>query len=253
MKNRYTKSVCVLLIILLTTCNEVQSQSLTGVTGLLNIPSADMQEDGTFFAGINYINQHAFRNFEREPYNRYAWYLDITFLPFLEINFRSTTYKISDDKYNADRMASVKLRVLRERKYWPAIVIGGNDIYTPASGGGNQFFVSAYVVATKHIPVKKSDIGLTLGYGFKVHQHIQYDGFFGGISFSPSFLRQLNLIAEYDGNNYNLGGNILFFKHLLVFAMAHDLKYFSGGIAYRVYLLNYYKKNRKKKKNLKAN
>ena len=113
--------------------------------------------------------------------------------------------------------------------------------------------ISAYIVATKHILVEKSEFGFTLGYGFNVHQHIQNKGIFGGISFSPSFLRQFNLIAEYDGKNYNLGGNILFFKHLFVFAMAHDFKYFSGGIAYRVYLLNYYKKNRQKKKNLKDN
>ena len=88
---------------------------------------------------------------------------------------------------------------------------------------------------------------------FNFYKNVENAGIFGGLSFSPSFLRQLNVIGEYDGSNFNLGGNILFFKHLFVFAMAHDLQYFSGGIAYRVYLLNYYKKRRKKKKDLKAN
>ena len=246
---RSPKSIYIFLLIFLM-CNAAsQGQSLNGLTGLLNIPSADMQEDGTFYAGVNYINQQTIHNFPGDPYDRYAWYFDITFLPFLEVNFRSTTFKVGNDsveKYNVDRMASVRLRILRERKYWPAIVIGNHDLYTTVTGGGNQYFSAAFIVATKHIAAGKSDFGFTVGYGFNVHRNIQYDGIFGGISFSPSFYRQLNLIAEYDGNNYNLGFNILLFKHLFIFAMANDLRYFSGGIAYRVYLLNYYKKNKKK-------
>ena len=58
----------------------------------------------------------------------------------------------------------------------------------------------------------------------------------------------MTLIAEYDGQGFNLGGNILFFKHLFVYAMAQDVKYFSGGIAYRVYLLNRVKEKAKKRK-----
>lgn len=225
-------------------------QSLNGLTGLLNIPSADMQEDGTFFAGVNYINQVTIQNYQGDPFDRYAWYFDITFLPFLEVNFRSTTLKNPEDhskKYNVDRMASLKLRVLKERKYWPAIVIGAHDVYKLFPGNGNQFFTALYIVATKHLSVGKSDFSFTLGYGFNVHENIQYDGVFGGISYSPSFLRQMNIIAEYDGNTFNLGGNVLLFKHLYLFGMVQDFRYLSGGIAYRIYLLNYYKRNKNNK------
>jgi hypothetical protein len=224
----------------------IYGQSLIGITGLLNIPSADMQDDGTLYAGVNYINQNSYVSVDPEPYDRYAWYFDITFFKFLEVNFRSTTYRYDTNSYNVDRALSLKARVLRERKYWPAIVIGSNDAFQPDSYGGNQFFVSTYVVLTKHIPVKKSEFAITLGYGYNFQEQTGFEGLFGGVSFSPGFLRQMNLIAEYDGRNFNLGGNVLFFKHLFVFGMVHDLKHFSGGLAYRLYLMNYYKRNKKK-------
>jgi hypothetical protein len=232
-------------------------QSLFGTTGWLNIPSAEMQEDGTFFLGGSYINSQYIDNYGSGDYECLTYYFDLTFLPFLEISFGNTrllNYN-EGDNYTVDRRFSFRVRPLKERKYVPAIVLGAHDVYTSIQAGAdfNQYFNSIYIVATKHIPVKRSEFGLTLGYGFDFFNSNQFIGLFGGVSFSPSFARQLKLIAEYDGQGINIGGNVLCFKHLFLYAMLHDFKHFSGGLAYRVYLLNKVKKKRNTRKSTDSN
>lgn len=240
----------VFIIVLLIGMSGANAQTLLGTTGWLNIPTAEMQEDGTFYIGASYIDQNYLDNFHGGKYNVISYYFDLTFLPFLEINFGNTRILDNIDNNNTvDRRFSFRFRPLRERKYVPAIVIGVHDIYTSIAKEKeyNQYFSAIYIVLTKHIPVNKSEFGVTLGYGFDVFRNNRFTGLFGGVSFSPGFYRPLKFIAEYDGKSINLGGNVLLFKHLFLYAMLSDVKYFSGGLAYRVYLLNKFKKKRKKK------
>jgi hypothetical protein len=212
----------------------VDGQSLTGVTGLLNSMSANMQKDGTFYTGVNYLNRNYVKQFERGKYNCLIFYFDMTFLPFLELNFRNTRLLDDPDPTNTvDRMVSVRLRVLKEKKYWPSIVIGANDIFTQATKG-NQYFGALYIVGTKNFPAKRSELGLTLGYAFPIFKKNQFIGVFGGVTFSPSFLRQLTLMAEYDSRSFNIGGSVLFFKHLYVFALLQGMDCLTGGAAFRI-------------------
>ena len=237
-----------IIIVCLATFSGLQSQSLLGTTGWLNIPTAEMQEDGTFYLGASFIDKNYIEDYGSGEYNVLTYYFDLTFLPFLEIGFgNSRLLDFQSDSYTVDRRFSFRFRPLRERKYIPAIVIGAHDIYTSIvnKSNTNQYFSSVYIVATKHIPVKSSEFGLTLGYGFNIFRVNQFVGFFGGVSFSPGFYRPLKFIAEYDANSFNIGGNVLLFNHLFVYVMLSDFKYFSGGLAYRVYLLNNYKKKRK--------
>jgi hypothetical protein len=224
-----------------------EAQSLTGVTGLLNIPSADMQKDGTFYTGSNYLNRNYVRDYGYGKYNCVIWYFDLTFLPFLEINFRSTR-RIGDPdpSHTVDRMFSGKLRVLKEGKYWPSVVLGGNDVVTTGKIS-NQFFGAAYLVMTKNFKIKNNTLGGTLGYSYPLFRHNQFDGFFGGISFSPSFLRQLTIMAEYDTRTFNIGGSVLFFKHLYIFALLQGFEGFSGGIAFKVSAFSGFKTQKQNK------
>jgi hypothetical protein len=226
-----------------------EAQSLTGVTGLLNAPSANMQKDGTFFMGANYLNRNYIYDLANGKYNCLIYYFDLTFLPFLEINFRNTRELDNPDhSHTVDRMLSAKLRVLKERKYWPSIVLGANDILTTALGE-NQNFGALYAVATKNITVRKNEIGVTLGYAVHLSyfRHEQFTGIFGGVSFSPSFLRQLTLMAEYDSRNFNVGGSVLFFKHLYLFALLQGMESVSGGAALKISVFSGFKSKTKKK------
>ena len=245
---RKSISIIVLLLGIYVSSN---AQSLLGTTGWLNIPTAEMQEDGTFYFGGSFLNQNYLEEFGSTDYHNITYYLDLTFLPFLEVSFGNTRILDNIEKNNTvDRRFSFRFRPLRERKYVPAIVIGAHDIYTSIAKEKetNQYFSSVYIVLTKHIPVKRSEFGVTLGYGFDVFRNNQFLGLFGGVSFSPGFYRPLKFIAEYDGKTINLGANVLLFKHLFIYAVYSDFKYFSGGLAYRVYLLNNVKKKRKDRK-----
>lgn len=218
------------------------AQPIEGMTGLMKIPSAEMQRDGTFILGGNYLPDAI----TPEPfnYNTGNYYFNITFLPFIEFTFRETIL-IWDGNHNQDRSFGLRLRPLKESRYFPSIVIGGNDLYTTSQnlgstleGKGNEFFNVIYGVATKHFHLKNNQIGLTFGYGNGGVMKQNLNGVFGGISFAPAFFPAMKLMADYDADVVSAGAEVLFFKHLYLVGMAYDLKYFAGGLAYRFYLKN---------------
>ena len=187
-----------------------------------------------FYTGVNYLNRNFVNSYGKGKFDCLIYYFDMTFLPFLEINFRNTRQLDNPDTaHTVDRMFSGKMRVLKERKYWPAIAIGANDVFTQATHT-NQYFGACYLVATKNFSFGRNVLGTTLGYAFPVFKSNQFDGIFGGITFSPGFLRQLTIMAEYDSRNFNIGGSVLFFRHLYAFALLQGMKSLSGGVACRV-------------------
>jgi hypothetical protein len=241
------KSILLAFLLLSVSISGTEAQSLTGITGLLNAPSANMQKDGTFYMGANYLNRNYINAYGNGKYNCLIYYFDLTFLPFLEINFRNTRQLNNPDlTHTVDRMLSFRLRVLKERKYWPSIVLGVNDLYTSALIG-NQYFGAVYAVATKNILVKKNEFGATFGYALPFFKNNQFVGFFGGVTFSPSFLRQLTLMAEYDSRNFNIGGSVLFFKHLYFFALLQGMESVSGGVAFKVSAFSGFKSKKQQK------
>ena len=239
------KSITLIFFLLAVSFSGSEAQSLTGITGLLNAPSANMQKDGTFYMGANYLNRNYINAYGKGKYNCLIYYFDLTFLPFFEVNFRNTRQLDNPDhSHTVDRMISLRLRVLKERKYRPSIVLGVNDLYTGAVIG-NQYFGAVYAVATKNLLVKKNEIGVTFGYALPFFKNSQFTGFFGGVTFSPSFLRQLTLMAEYDSKYFNVGGSVLFFKHLYIFAVLQGMESISGGVAFKVAAFSGFKsKNR---------
>lgn len=63
-----------------------------------------------------------------------------------------------------------------------------------------------------------------------------WNGVVGGITYRPSFARNLRAIAEYTGNEINVGADYLLWKHLFLQATLQDGKYFSGGVCFCVNL-----------------
>ena len=123
------------------------AQFTTGTTGLLNMPTAEMQRDKTFMFGGGFLEKHATP--ARWTYNTLNYYINITLFPWLEVAYDCTLHKAMkcDPVYgcgfwvpstygkfvNQDRNFSVRLRLLKEGQWWkymPAIVIGSNDVTT---------------------------------------------------------------------------------------------------------------------------
>jgi len=214
----------------------LKGQVSSGSTGLLNIPSAEMQTDGTFLFGTNYLSEEFTP--EKFSYNTGNYFLNVTFLPFLEVTYRCTLFKtIETGKYTQqDRTFTVRMRLLKERKYLPSLVLGGNDLYSEESDGRDQYLGSLYAVATKNIETRFFSLGLSFGRGFKAYNGGQMDGFFGGISISPNRIKELSFMAEYDSKKVNVGASVLLFKHLYLHSFLYDCKYPVGGLAYKIYL-----------------
>lgn len=217
------------------------SQAIEGTSGYMNIPSAEMRTDGTFIFGANYL-PNAITPSPYFDYNTENYFFNFTFLPFVEFTYRETLMK-SEGVHNQDRSFGLRLRLLKETKLLPSIVAGGNDLYSTGQKLGstflsksNKFFNSTYLVGTKHLLLKGTQLGLNLGFGISGVQKMNLDGFFGGISFEPSFLPTMRVMAEYDSKVFSAGVEKLFFKHLYLFGMAYHLKYLAGGLAYRIYL-----------------
>lgn len=208
------------------------AQPTLGTTGLLNIPTAEMQIDGTFIIGANYLPDPIISN-KLFKYDTGNYYFDLTFLPFLEVSYKLTLLKVGRDKFNQDRSVAVRGLLLKESKSIPAIVVGMDDIYS-SSENGNHFFKSFYSVATKSFKWNPVNVSLTIGQRAESIKSFTHGAFFTGCSLNLVEIESLKLLAEYDGNVFNAGASLLLFRHLKIQAFAYDLKYLTGGIQYSI-------------------
>ncbi len=223
-----------ILLLLVYSCT-LNAQSTAGVTGLLNSPSADMPADGTIKIGGNILNKTLTP--DRWNYNTVNYFVNITFLPFIETSLTNTAFDLwNEGRFsNVDRSINVRIRPLKEGKYWPSIVIGSNDLITTSSNlitqvDGNRFFGKAYIALSKHFDFGGHIIGFHAAYNYVVSSSLSIDfPLSGGISYSPSFYRGFNLIGEYDTNNFNIGANFLVFKYLYFQVLMQNFKYPSVG------------------------
>ena len=229
------------------------SQLTYGTIGLLHAPPAEMQRDKTFMVGGNFLNK------ELTPptwyYHTYNYFLNVTVFPFLEVAYTCTLFKAEalglkpygySGFTNQDRYFSARLRVLKEGQFWkymPAVVLGTSDPFTSSGGGqvgtteGNGYYSRFYIAASKHIPVVgKEEIGVHLSYLYNNRKEYKLNGFALGVTYNPSFHPQLRVIAEYDSKDFALGATYLLFKHLHVQVEMQRMKYFSGGLTYKIHL-----------------
>lgn len=239
------------------------AQFTHGTTGLLNMPTADMQRDKTFMLGSGFLEHHVTPT--RWFYNTYNYYLNITFLPWLEVSYDMTLFKsMENDRYaqgywvpstygkfvNQDRHFSVRLRALKEGQLWkymPAIVVGCNDLTTSNAGAddgsgyktvestGNGFWNRYYIAATKHINFY-GELGLHLAYVYNNRDDYPLNGPCIGVNYHPAFHRPLNFMAEYDSKSINIGlGYSLWKEHINFIGELNRCKYPSVGIYFKVF------------------
>jgi len=223
--------------------NNIICQSLTGTTGYYNIPSAEIFTDKSMFIGSNLLNKE-YKKWGNPHYHAMDFFTTLTFVPFVELSVRFTRMiDLPKSEYlgtNGDRMASARIRVLNEHKYWPAIILGFQNFFTTLQSGDASHFNSTYLVATKNfkIPYVLENVGITAGYGsdFLTASDYQFIGLFGGIKITPRFLNFLELILEYDAEKWNTGARITILKHLVLLGGMEGMDAFSGGLSYRFIL-----------------
>ena len=225
------------------------AQSLTGVPGLVTIPTAEMAEDGTFTAGYHFLN-HPYRTFYPDDpfggmakYHAHAPYASLVFLPFLELNLRLTRSATNDlrEDYLGDRFVGVRVQALRETSMWPAVVVGAHDFV-----GRSRRFAATYVAVSKtmHPPVV-DHVSLHLGYGPRLlgsesnesdsfTKRYQFDGLFGGVAVAP--VPGLRLMVEYDSHQLSGGVDAVLWKGLRILVGIVGFEALSGGVGYTLTL-----------------
>lgn len=257
------KRLLIIGSLLLLLSSSVKAQFTYGTTGLLHMPTADMQQDKTFMAGGGYLNKHATP--DRWTYDTWNYYINFTFFPWMEIAYTCTIF----DEWarggkvymkNQDRNFSGRLRLWKEgwwKDWTPQIVVGGNDVlHGSAEGGdigsvegtserGNTFFQRYYIAATKHLSWH-GEWGIHAAYVYSKRIGHKFNGPAIGVDYQFALpevstlnkvVNGLNLMGEYDSKFVNVGARYTIWKdHINVIAELRECKYPSVGVYFKVHL-----------------
>lgn len=205
---------------------QIPAQTVFGNKGLISIPTAEMNDNGTFMGGGNFLPKGII-GVSNWDYNSWNYYVNATFLSFWDVGFRFTGLKLQSGKFNQDRSVYTKIRPLKEGRWMPAIAVGCEDLKL-AKFNSNNYHMKLYLTASKTFDFNKHKLGCSLGYMYRnksdKHHFIQ-----GGIYYTPGFAKDLRIMLEYDGRNANMGAQYLLFRHLALTAATYHFSSFTGG------------------------
>lgn len=214
-----------------------QAQFADCSTGLLQMPTAEMQEDGTFMITNNFLNKHSLAT-SGWNYNTFQYGVAVSFWGRVELGYVCTIFNGAWDPRpeeekserlkilrNQDRHFTGRVRLLREGEFgldWmPALVVGISDPTTGSGGGeytsgdvsgtGNGYFNRNFIVLTKHFSTPWGQLGAHAGYQFNRRKDYYINAPCLGVNWKPIWLQNkgildtLDCIAEFDSRTVNLG------------------------------------------------
>ncbi len=213
------------------------SQSLTGTTGLISIPTAEIAEDRQVIFGASLLHRK-YLDYTDRKFNAMAYYVTLGYLPFLEVSLRFTRRDYPPELRNSsvgDRMLSLRVQVLKEGKYIPMFSLGCHDVGTTLDKGSARHFNCLFLTLSKNFLIEgvSDEIGLHVGYGSDCMESVNHEftGIFGGVLFKLNSFADLML--EFDSEKINGGARVLIFNRIrLLFSMIH-FDVFSFGASYR--------------------
>ena len=228
-----------------------RAQQFLGTSGLLHVPSAEMHHEGDAFLGIHYLDKHMTPDtgfmYLGEKYNTFDYYVSLAPFKWVEVSYvcveRAHSMSHGEiTKWGKDRSASFKVRPLEEGRYWPALAIGCNDFATSVFKKNRSdvqlYFMNVYLAATKHFTFGGNELGVTVAYRHYLRGYnAKWNGLVGGVTFRPAFFPQARVVAEYTGNEFLMGMDVLLWRHLRLQASVKDFKYVNAGLALQFNLL----------------
>ena len=246
MGNRIVSIIAAMLLM-----TGASAQQYTGMGGLIQVPSADMDTVPVAHIGAHYVDQHMVPDrvkLDGKKYNTWTNYLTIQPFRWIEIGYGYTLWKFHKNKdpkaevgfYAKDRYFSVRVQPIREARWWPSVVLGGNDVWGSGDEGqsSSNYYKNFYVALSKHVEVEGQWIGAHIAYRkWKRDYNRKWDGVVGGITVQPSFYRPLRFIAEWDGCEPNVGVDCTLFRYVMLQASLQNMQYFSGGVCLRIPLV----------------
>jgi exopolysaccharide biosynthesis protein YbjH len=226
------KNIILSFVMVIIVCTVTFAQSVIGVTGYVRIPTAQFNDDKSIVFGTSFLPKK-YLDYTKREYDAIAVYTTLTFLPFLEVNFRLSSY-LGYHEYTIDRMPSIRLQLLKERKWYPSVVIGIHDF------GDAMNFSSSYIVCTRTFNIENTGLQLqgTIGYGTKklLEENNEFIGLFGGASVMWDRLKFIQLMCDYDGITINPGIRTTILKRLNVLVGLQGGVVFTGTVSYGLFL-----------------
>lgn len=226
---------------------QASAQEYTGITGMMHVPTAEMAPVGTARVGAFFLNGEFTPDkmvVGGEKYPTFNHVLAIAPFSWVELSYVCTLLKFHKNVdatqpvgyYGKDRHFCVKLRPLKEGKYWPALAIGAQD---PANTTEkeNTYFRNYYIAASKHLDIRGHELGVHLAYRYyRSDLNAKWRGVVGGITYRPAFAPNSRAMLEYTGNDVNVAVDCYLWRLLFVQAGLQNGKYFSGGLMLRIQL-----------------
>ena len=220
-------------------------QQYLGTPGLIHVPTADMDTVGLARIGGHYVAKEMIPDgmkFDGEKFNSWTNYLSITPFQWVEVGYGYTLWKLHKNLnkqeksgfYAKDRYFSLRLQPVSENRWWPSVVVGGNDVWGSGEKGESKsnYFRNFYVALSKHLEWGGYRIGGHVAYRhWKRDYNDKWNGLVGGITVQPSFYRPLRVMAEWDGNEVNMGVDCRVFKYFLLQCGLIDMRHFNGGLS----------------------
>lgn len=227
------------------------AQQYTGMGGLIHVPSADMDSVPVAHLGAHYIDKSMvpdIMTLDGKKYNSWTNYLTVQPFRWLEVGYGYTLWKFHRNHnrkaevgfYSKDRYFSLRIQPIREKKWWPSVVVGGNDVVGSGNNGSSvsNNIKNFYIAFSKHIMFMGQYIGAHIAYRkYRQSFNNKWNGVVGGLTIQPSFYRPLRFIAEWNGCDANVGVDCTLFRYVMLQASLQNMQNFSGGICLRVPLV----------------
>ena len=232
MKGKKIQIILLAAVLSLLGAATARAQFADSSTGLLQMPTAEMQPDGTFMITNNWLNKNSLSP-QAWGYSTFQYGIGISLWGRVELGYVCTIFDgkrrpngVARDKimFNQDRHFTGRVALLREGDFgvdWlPALVIGVSDPTTGERGSdyvssdvskGNGYFNRNFIVLTKHFQTSWGDLGAHAGYQFNRRKDYAINAPCAGVNWRPVWLHQrgilddLNLIAEFDSRTVNIG------------------------------------------------
>lgn len=249
-----------------------KAQFVDSTTGLLMMPSAEMQESGTFMISNSFLNKSYLENPANNEYywgyHSFGYGFSITFFSRLEVAYVCTIFNGDWSPYaksyrakilkNQDRHFAARVQAFKEGefgwKWMPSVVLGISDPVTGSGGGeymddtvgseGNGFFNRFYIATAKHFDTPVGVFGAHAAYQYTRRKYIIPKGPCVGGTWNPvwlnrpdSFLSSFRVIAEYDAKEVNVGLTASIWKdHFEFWTCLQACQHFNGGVRFKVVL-----------------
>ncbi|WP_288280067.1 YjbH domain-containing protein [uncultured Prevotella sp.] len=239
------KKLLVLQILWLILAIPLNAQMHVGMNGLIHVPTADMDTVGLARLGINYVPMEMVPDgmtCDGEKFNTFTHYMSVTPFRWIEIGYGCTLWKLHYNKnpkrqtgfYAKDRYFSVKIQAIEEDRWWPSLVVGGNDVYGSSDGGESKsnYYRNFFVATSKHFDYRGHIFGAHMAYRkWKRDYNHRWNGVVGGVTYQPSFYQPLRAMVEWDGSAVNFGVDCRIYKYFFLQCGLQDCQNFTGGLS----------------------